>query len=193
MEALSFLNDEACKNNTEALLKTYPHDYVFYEQGENPNPKLSCCTGTGCSCQFTGLYHRRLQFVQDRECVIPQHTWIESQFPNIKVIDSQDHFSAVKHCQKIFNIAGSSISWETYLTSSKAFSMNYSNKEYFSALSYLPKNIIFPDKSMNHEITNAEEVFSDPVVDKKSCDGFILKEYSLKNIKNSLKYILNNV
>ena len=184
IKALSFLNDEASKNNTEVLLKTYPHDYVFYEQGENINPKLSCCTGTGCSCHYTGVYHRKFR-KESWECQTPQYLWIKDQFPNIKIIDSQDHFSAVKHCEKIFNIAGSSISWETYLTNSKAFSMNYSNKTYFSSLSYLP-NINFPDKSMNHEIVKVEDVFNEPIVDKSCCKNFILKEYSLKNIKNTL-------
>jgi len=195
MEALSFLNDQASKNNTEVLLKTYPHDYVFYEGREVTNPQISCCTGIDCPCHYTGVYHRRLRVEMDKkqlECTVPHYSLIKEHFPNIKIIDSQDHFSAVKYCEKIFNIAGSSISWETYLTSSKAFSMNYSNKTYFNSLSYLP-NINFPDKAMNHEIAKVEGVFDEPIVDKSRCNNFILKEYSLKNIKDSLKYILNNV
>lgn len=165
-EALCILNSQACKNNTEILLKTYPHDYVFHEaQG-----------------MYSGIYHRKFDD-------IPQYECIAKNFPNIKIIDSQDHFAAVKFCGKIFNIGGSSISWETYFTSSKAFSMNFSSKPYFNGYKYLP-NVKVPDDSMNHEITNAQQVFDEPVVDKSACDEFILKKYSLKNIKHALKYTI---
>ena len=63
--------------------------------------------------------------------------------------------------------------------------MNYSNKQYFNSLSYLP-NIQFPDKSMNHEIFKVEDIFNNAKVDKTSCKNFILKEFSLRNIKKIL-------
>lgn len=161
---LSFLNNESCKYNTQVLLKTYPHDYVFNE----------------AQSLYSGIYHRK--FYKGKTS---QYEYIKKVYPNIKVIDSQDHFAAVKHSQKVFNISGSSISWETYFTESKVFSMNYSNKQYFNSLSYLP-NIQFPDKSMNHEIFKVEDIFNNAKVDKTSCKNFILKEFSLRNIKKIL-------
>ena len=163
---LSFLNHESHQSDYEILLKTYPHDYIFYES----------------QTEYSGIYHRKAADV-------PQYENIIKNFPNIKIVDSQDHFAAVKFCNKIFNISGSSISWETYFTNSICFSMNFSNKPYFNGYKYLP-NIKVPDSDMNYEIFQPQDIFNTVNVNKNSCDGFISKEYSLKNIKNTIEYIL---
>ena len=168
LAALEFLNENCAKHNTNLLLKTYPNDYLFYEK----------------EIRYSGIYKR---VFSDR----PQYQWIAERFSSFKIIESQDHFAAMRICDNIFNIAGSSIGWETYFVNAKSISMNYSDKKYFGSLPYLP-GIKFPDREMNYEIKNIEEIFSEPEVDKSCCDNFILKEYSLKNIKDALEYILNN-
>lgn len=163
---LEFLNENCVKHNVNLLLKTYPNDYLFYEK----------------EMHYSGIYKRVFS-----DC--PQYQWITDRFSSFKVIESQDHFAAMHICDKIFNIAGSSIGWETYFVNAKSISMNYSDKKYFGSLSYLP-GIKFPDREMNHEIKNVEEIFSEAKVNKSHCDNFILKEFSLKNISKKVKGII---
>ena len=90
----------------------------------------------------------------------------------------------------VFNLAGSHVAWETYLTDSYSYSMNYFNQPYFQKLSYLPEYIEFPDKQINHEMESIEEIFEPAKIDKDGCQDFILKEMSIGNIAKQLKKFL---
>ena len=162
---------ELCeKSNVELLLKTYPHDYVFYEK-ERP---------------YSGIYKRPYTG-------IPQYKFITQRHPSIKVIESQDHFAAVKHVNKIYNMAGSSIAWETFFTDSVSYSTNFKKQKYYKKLSYLPEYIEFPDEEMNIHVDNCEQIIkNDYNIDKDHCSNFILKEISILEILKAVKQILDD-
>jgi len=100
------------ENNTDLLVKTYPNDYIFYD---NEIP-------------YSGIYKRKYTNK-------PQYQYIADMFPTIKIIESQDHFAAVKHVNKIYNMAGSSIAWETFFTDSVSYSTNFKKQKYYKKLS----------------------------------------------------------
>lgn len=157
------------KNNIELLLKTYPHDYIFYD---NEIP-------------YSGIYKRKYTNK-------PQYQYIADMFPTIKIVESQDHFAAVKHVDKIYNMAGSSIAWETFFTNSVSYSTNFKKQKYYKKLSYLPEYIEFPDEEMNIHVDNCEQIIKGVYnINKDLCSNFILKEISIFNIFEAVKQILN--
>ena len=157
------------KNNIELLLKTYPHDYVFYEKEK----------------RYSGIYKR--QYTN-----IPQHQHITRAYPTIKVVESQDHFSAVKNVDKIYNMAGSSIAWETFFTDSVSYATNFKGQKYYKKLHYLPDYIELPDEEMNVHVDNCEQIIkSDYNINKDLCSDFILNKISILEILKSVKQILD--
>lgn len=128
------------KKGVQLLLKTYPNDYVFYEEEK----------------QFSGVYRR--PFTET-----PQYEYLNNRYPVLKVIESQDHHKAVMFSCSLFNMSGSHIAWETHFSKTKCFSINYKDKHYYTTVSYLP-GVIFPDNIYNTNIKNITEVtFNDKV------------------------------
>ena len=130
----------AQNNNVELLLKTYPHDYVFYEE-EKP---------------FSGIYKRA-------PLAVPQYEYLKNRYPSLKVIESQDHHKSIMFSCGLFNMSGSHVSWETHFSKTKSFSINYKNKPYYSAVSYLP-GVIFPDEIYNTHIEKITQISFDEKV-----------------------------
>ena len=102
MSYINLIIEKSKIYNYEVLIKTYPNDYVFYEQEK----------------QYTGIYHRK-------KYSIPQYEFLKSKFDDITVIQSQDHHAVVRDSDLIFNMAGSSIAWDTYFTKCKSFTYNF--------------------------------------------------------------------
>lgn len=167
LKDLEEITKTAIDNNFHVLVKTYPHDYVFRESQQ----------------QYSGIYKRIYTS-------IPQYEFIKQRIPEISIVESQDHYSAMLYSNKIFNMSGSSIAWETYFTSGVSYSINFSDKPYYKTVSYLPNDVIFPDDIFNINISSHFEIFQNSaVVDKEACsDFFTMKESS--NIRESLKEIL---
>ena len=154
---------EKSSDKIKILVKTYPHDYVFYENA-----------GT-----HSGIYHRK-------RYSIPQYQVLKENFPNIEIVESQDHFSAMKHCEKLFNISGSHLAWESVLTDIVSFTSNYSNKPYYQTVRYLPDYVKYPDEIVNTEIQNVSEMFSDKAFKKHNLEDFISRDLSFDNIEKTL-------
>jgi hypothetical protein len=152
--------------NIHILIKTYPHDYVFYEN----------------EAQYSGICRRPTGNK-------PLYELIKTQFPQTTVINSEDHFLAMMGSDAIFNISGSHIAWETYLTQTKCFTSNYETQKYYKNVSYLPKEIIYPDHLVNIHIDKIEDIFDNKTMpDFSKMNSYIMKpEYSAtQNICNIL-------
>jgi hypothetical protein len=168
MDCLDFLSKQ---NSINLLFKTYPNDYLFHES----------------DAPYTGVYRR-----WSGTWGGPQYNFFEDRYPAGAILESQDHHVAMKCADKIFNIAGSHVSWETLFTNSKSFTMNYSNKPYFRRPKYLPEFVNFPDSELNYEIQTPEMALLDFQVQKEKCGGFILKEYSIPNMIAAINKILGD-
>ena len=137
LKTLENICKNAQNNNYQVIVKTYPHDYIFYER-EGP---------------YTGIYKRRY-------ANIPQYEFIKSNLPlYIKIIDSQDHYSAMLYSKKVFNMSGSSIAWETFFTDGDCYSINFKDKPYYKTVKYLPKNVNFPDDVFNIGMESHLEIY----------------------------------
>lgn len=155
--------------NYEVLIKTYPSDYVFYDE-QKP---------------YSGIYHRH--YSRKR----PQYDCIRDFIPQAKILESQDHFAAVCYCHKLFNMSGSHIAWESVFSKIKCYSMNYKDKPYYSGASYLPEFVKLPDEHVNIHLTNIENIFDEKSVNKKeACKDYINKEFSLPNIAKAVETVL---
>jgi len=148
------------------LVKTYPHDYVFYEK----------------ELKYSGVYHRKRYSK-------PQYQVIKDYFPNIEIIESQDHFSAMKFCDKLFNISGSHLAWETVFSDIVSFTSGFSNKEYYKSPKYFPDYVSYPDEIVNIEIDDIKQVFDLEDIKKPKLENFISKGFSFENIASKLMEI----
>lgn len=147
--------------NFKILIKTYPSDYLFYEKEFN----------------YSGVYARKYGDM-------PQYEFLKHKFPNSIIIESQDHFDAMINCDAVFNMSGSSISWETHFSKSKSYSMNYKNKPYYETVSYL-KNIKFPDSIYNENIENINDIDFE-CKEKHSNNEYITTLDACEEIKNRI-------
>jgi hypothetical protein len=155
---------EKSQSKIKILVKTYPHDYIFHEK-----------SGT-----HSGIYHRK-------RYSSPQYEALKENFPIIEIIESQDHFSAMKHCDKLFNISGSHLAWETVLTDIISFTSNYSDKPYYQTVKYLPDYVKYPDEIVNIEIQDVSEMFAYIPDRKQKLENFISRDFSFLQIENKLK------
>jgi len=96
------------------ILKTYPHDYLF---GGSPGDK-----------QYTAVYVRNNLFDNSK----PQYEYLQNKFRNLILVESQDHHESVLYSDVMFNMAGSSIAWETYYSVCVSFSIILENQVYFN-------------------------------------------------------------
>ena len=168
MNSLSEIVDSCAEKNIDLLVKTYPHDYIFYQK-EMP---------------YSGIYKRKYTSV-------PQYEYIRNKYPTVKVVESQDHFAAIKHVNKIFNMAGSHVAWETYFTDSVSYSTNYKKQKYYKNLSYLPDYVKFPDEHMNIHVESSKKIIEDNSELKKDlCADYFLNKISIFEILDSVKKIL---
>jgi hypothetical protein len=155
---------EKSESKIKVLVKTYPHDYIFHE-------KAGPCSG---------IYHRK-------RYSSPQYQVLKENFPIIEIVESQDHFSAMKHCDKLFNISGSHLAWETVLTDIVSFTSNYSDKPYYQTVRYLPEYVKYPDEIVNVEIQDVSEMFSYKHDRNKNLESFISRDFSFDNIEKVLR------
>jgi len=165
LHALENISSLAEKHGYQILIKTYPHDYVFYEQEKT----------------YNGIYKRKFSNKS------PQYEIIQKYVENSIVIDSQDHFSALLFSDVLFNITGSHVGWETYLSNTQSFSMNYKKQIYYVNVKFLPDYIKLPDDIVNLEVDNVEEVFSGRTGDKTLMSEYIDKSFSPVEILKFLK------
>lgn len=170
LEVIKKLEKLCIDKKYHLLIKTYPHDYVYYERDHD----------------YSGIYRRT--YSKDE----PQYSFLEKRIPTAKIIESQDHFSALKSADLLFNMSGSHIAWETYFTKTQSYSMNYKNQSYYGSASYLPDFVKLPDDYVNIHINNIEEIFSGQVNDKEKCDNYFINEISLNNIKNAVTQLMND-
>lgn len=172
MKHINSLVDLCEKNRIQIILKTYPNDYVYHEKD-----------GYG-----TGIYKRQSVLSGEKT----QFQFFEENYKSIRVVDSQDHFSAIKFSDYLFNMSGSHIAWETIFSKCKSFSMNYSNQKYFGRVGYLPDYVVYPDDIINTEIKKLEdflEIKSSNTSEEKM-SPWISKLMFEKNIQSSLDKIL---
>jgi UDP-N-acetylglucosamine 2-epimerase len=170
INVLRELIEESKKRDVKVLIKTYPNDYLFYDNEEN----------------YTGVYRRYSKNFSD----LPQYENLKSIFPELEVVESQDHFEAVSHCDAMFNMSGSHISWETHFTKNQCYTSNHTNKPYYKSVNYL-KNVIYPDDIYNKEIVSVQEIFSFKDVIKEEND-YIERCNSIQKIVEIIKGMLYN-
>jgi len=151
--------------NIKLLLKTYPHDYLFFEK----------------ESQYTGIYRRT------HGANMPQYEFLKKEFDDLIVIESQDHFSAIKFSDVIFNISGSHVAWETFFTDSQCCSINYEGQKFYKNLSYLPSYITLPDQHVNFPLNSVEEMLGDFKNKKRLCDPYFLRSFSLDKINHYMR------
>ena len=158
------------KHNVEFLIKTYPHDYVFYED----------------EIAYSGVYKRPYTYN------VPQYTFLKEQFPKAKILESQDHHSAMKYCDKLFNISGSHVAWESYFTKIISNSLNYEEQPYYVNVNFLPEWVKYPDDLLNCNLQNIESVLRYKDTNKSMCDRYFTRELSISNILNAVDQILRS-
>ena len=93
----------------------------------------------------------------------------------------------MKHCDKLFNISGSHLAWETVLTDIVSFTSNYSDKPYYQTVRYLPGYVKYPDEIVNVEIQDVSEMFSYKNDRNKNLESFISRDFSFDNIEKVLR------
>lgn len=160
----------ATRCDSRILIKTYPNDYLFYESE---------------SGQYTGVYKRIYG-----SC--PQYEFLKNKFPNAIIIESQDHFDAVTHCDALFNMSGSHISWETHFSKRKSYSINLKDKPYYKKVHYL-KSVTYPDDVYNQSVENIEEIFEFKGIDKFHDSDFILRSNAVKSIVTIIKEVFKDL
>jgi len=159
----------AARYDSRILIKTYPNDYLFHESDD----------------QYTGVYKRIYG-----SC--PQYEFLKNKFPDAIIIESQDHFDAVTHCDALFNMSGSHISWETHFSKRKSYSINLKDKPYYKKVHYL-KSVTYPDDVYNRSIENIEEIFEFKGADKFQDSDFILRSNAAKLIAATVKEVFKDL
>ena len=144
------------------LLKTYPHDYVFYEN----------------VFDLSGVYKR----VYNNK---PHYEFLKNEFPELIVVESQDHHKAIMFSDAMYNMSGSHVAWETHFSKCKSYSTNYKDKNYYGSVHYL-KGVKMPDDIYNTHI--------DDITDIQMCgkevtqdNDYIITTNSIKNIVQKIK------
>ena len=170
LKKLHKIVDLCSENDIELLVKTYPHDYVFAESER----------------EYSGIYRRTYANK-------PQYQFIKDRFPSVKIIESQDHHAALKYSDKIFNMAGSHVAWETFYTDSVSYALGYKDKKYYKQIPVLKhlEYISFPDDLMNIHMDELEDIVDkDLKTEKEKCHNYFLREVSTPNIKQAVKQII---
>ncbi len=148
------------------LIKTYPNDYMFYD----PSPL------------YSGVYHRIYS------TGLPQYELLRKAIPKAAILESQDHFTAIINSEKLYNMSGSHIAWETYFTKCQAYAMNYKNKPYYGGAAYLPEGVVLPDDQVNLNINSFNQMFGAKKTSKK-CANYFSKEFAHDNIRKAIEKV----
>ena len=166
LKILENISQAAEDNGYQVVIKTYPHDYVFYER----------------ESQYSGVYKRRYSN-------IPQYQFINDSLPSVRVIESQDHYAAMLYSKKVFNMSGSSIAWETFFTNGDCYSINFKNKPYYKNVKYLPKDVEFPDDIFNIDLSSHLEIYDKENTRKKEDAHDFFTTLQKDNIANKIRDI----
>ncbi len=171
LNELNYLIDTATTHNFDVCVKTYPFDYLLRQKEK----------------QYTGVYHRTFPATKNKM----QWEYLQDKFPTIKIIDSHDHFEAIKNCTALINISGSHVAWETHFVKARSFTLNYSDQKFYKCPSYL-KDVDYPDEVYNIELTSANDIISriDSDAFTKYPDDFILAENAVENIVRVIKELI---
>lgn len=170
---------EAQKNGYSILIKTHPTDYLFYESDE----------------QYSGTFNRRMKSGKDyskKDLDCPQYKFLGEKLQSSVIIESQDHFAAMLYSDKLFNMSGSHVAWETVFTNANSYTKGFEGREYFNGAKYLHPATKFPDSSINVSVNQIEDIFITEIKPNKKLHSFINKENSLKNIANAVEEIVKN-
>lgn len=154
------------------IIKTYPNDYLYYDE----------------SPVYSGVYHRVYKTDDPQYQGKPQYELLAQAIPKATIIDSQDHFAAVMYSDKLYNMSGSHIAWETYFTKCQAYAMNYKNKLYYGGATYLPEGVVFPDDQVNLHVTRFDQMFGKKTTPKK-CANYFTKEFAHDNIRKAIEKV----
>ena len=89
----------------------------------------------------------------------PQYKFLREYLGSerVKILESQDHHESILYSDFLYNMSGSSISWETFYSKCTSFSIGLSGQPFYKNLSYLP-NAQFPDEEFNLDFKNIEEL-----------------------------------
>lgn len=157
---------EKLPESVALILKTYPSDYLHAEREH----------------QYSGVYKSNFFGVKQ------QSVWFEKKFPKIKVIESQDHFSAMKYSNALFNMSGTHLAWETFFVDTISYSMNHIGQPYYKNVAYLPKFVEYPDDLLNCHIDNIHDILRNRgIVQKDKCSKFLMKTNAIQNIVGVVK------
>jgi len=158
-------------NGYQVVIKTYPNDYLYYD----PSPA------------YSGVYHRVYKN-DETQFRGPQYKLLGKAMQKSAIIESQDHFTAITYAEKLYNMSGSHVAWETYFTRCQSYSMNYKNKPYYKGAKYLPEGVVLPDDQVNLNIVNFDQMFQDKKTPKK-CSDYFLAEFAHENILKAVEKV----
>lgn len=172
LKLIGGLVSRARRSSWKLLIKTYPNDYLFYDE----------------SPVYSGVYHRIYKTDNPQYQSKPQYEYLAMAVPKASIIESQDHFTAVTHSDKLYNMSGSHIAWETYFTKCQACAMNYKDKPYYGGASYLPEGVVLPDDQVNLHVTNFDAILGNKTTPKK-CAKYFLSEFAHENIRKAIEKV----
>jgi hypothetical protein len=179
MASMNKLVKIADREGYHVAIKTYPHDYVFHEP---------------CH-QYNGVYIKWLggsDGVKTNKSMA-MYEYILKHVPGVFIVESQDHFSVMMAADRLFNMSGSHISWETFFTSATSYAVGFEGQPYYCGSERLPREVRFPDEKFNVHLKDVEDVVTSNLIsDKSGLEKFILREFSLPNIKKAVERILAN-
>jgi len=155
------------------ILLSYPNDYLFYEVKKK---------------------YRRSEDKFDN----PDYKHMTNNFEKLKVINVNDNYNAIKHCDFIFHLSAGALSIETIMLFDKiSYTMNFKNKEYYMKKIGYSKFIEFPDNISNIHLDNIEDIFKNRDINIEAIKNK-LKEFTLignahDNILKEISTILKNI
>lgn len=160
------------KDEYVILIKTHPTDYLLHEK----------ITGA-----YTGVYRRWYNSSQT------QYNMLAEKVPGSIIVESQDHFALITYAEKMFNMSGSHVAWETYYTKCISYSINYEGQPYYNNNpARLKPFMIIPDSLLNVNVMEARDMFNKKLLpNKEACDKYFSKENPLENIRKAVKEILS--
>lgn len=161
----SILEKIVARSETEdvdVVVKTYPNDYLFYETEE----------------QYSGVYKRK--YSND----LPQYRTLKNKFPSLDVVESQDHFDTISHCDAMLNMSSSHVSWETHFTDANSYLLGDFIDSRFPS-------IVYPDKLYNIQIDEPMKIF-DLRKSQKKDNEYIITTDACLNIVSAIEDILSH-
>ena len=179
MESMNKLVGRADREGYHVAVKTYPHDYVFYEKSNEYS---------GVTKKWVG----GLDGVNTNKSM-SMYDYIMKHVPGVFIVESQDHFSVMMAADRVFNMSGSHIAWETIFTNATSYAVGFEGQPYYCGSAKLPKEVRFPDDKVNVHLKSVEDVVTSKLVsDKGNLEKFICRDFSLPNIKRAVERILVN-